>query len=91
VPIQLSLKDEYIQTDLTTTANNTINGARGSAAFLEGNEARGSVVISPARAESALPCQLGWPARCSNMAQMKELSFKDGKNVGHVIRVRIGR
>jgi hypothetical protein len=81
VPIQLLLKDEYIQTDLTTTANTTINEARGSVTFLEGNEAKGSVVISPARAESALPCQLGWTARCSNVAHIKESSFKDGKNV----------
>jgi hypothetical protein len=59
--------------------------------FLEGNEARGSVVILPAHAESAPPCQLAWLARCSNVAQIKESSFKDGKNIGHIIKVRIGR
>jgi len=34
---------------------------------LEENEARGSIVISPAHAESAPPCQSVWAATCANV------------------------
>ena len=34
---------------------------------LQENKARGSIVISSAHAESALPCQSVWAATCANV------------------------